>query len=234
MSKPLYTCTGKALKPAIKVKLGDVALQNGKDYTLTYKNNVYPGKASITISGQGALTGGLVVPFKIVARTTKVGDRLAYETKSVQYTLKVTKVNKSGKKVSSVNAELVGVKVKSKKLKTMSIPDQCTIGGVKVNITAVTEKLVGPFRNVTCVAIGANVVRIGVSAFAKAPRVKKLLVKSARLKSVKNCLRSSNVRRVETRVYLTKSRKATYKRWFTQASGKSGVKFVYGFYFVVV
>jgi hypothetical protein len=146
----------------------------------------------------------------------------------------VTKLNKDGKKVSSVNAELVGVKVKDSKLKTMAIPDQCTISGAKVNITAVTSKLVGPVKNVSCVAIGAKVVTIGVSAFAKAPKVKKLLVKFARLKSVKNCLKGSKVRNVETRVHLWKTRKATYKRWFTNMSGKSGVKFTYGFYFVVV
>ena len=77
-------------------------------------------------------------------------------------------------------------------------------------------------------------VTIGVSAFAKAPKVKKLLVKSSRLQRVKNCLKGSNVRRVETRVYLSKTRKSTYKRWFTKLSGKSGVKFVYGLYFVVI
>jgi len=231
MEKPDYTCTGKALKPKVKVMLGDVQLQQGTDYTLKYANNVYPGKASITVTGRGTMSGGLVVPFNVVARVTKVGDRLVYETEKVKYTFKVTKVTNNGKTTRAVNAELVDVRVKNGTLSTMAIPETCTVGGVKVTITAVTAKLTGQFRNVKTVSISARVVKIGARAFAKAKSVRKLLVKSARLKSVKNCLKDSKVSNVETRVMLSSSRKSTYKKWFTKQSGKTGVKFTYGLNF---
>lgn len=231
MEKSTYTCTGKAVKPPMKVMLGDVQLQEGTDYVLVYKNNVFPGTASVTVQGRGMFSGGLIVPFKLKARVTQVGDRLVYETKNVTYTMKVTSVKKKNGKVVSVTASLVDAKVKSKSLKTMSIPDSCTVGNVKVDITEVTAKLTGQFRNVTTVYIGAKVVKIGARAFAKAKKVKKLMVKSARLKSVKNCLKDSKVKHVETRVYLSKTKRATYKTWFTKKAGKKGVKFVYGLYF---
>lgn len=45
------TYTGKALTPAPTVKLGDKTLKKGVDYTVTYKNNVNAGTATLTIAG---------------------------------------------------------------------------------------------------------------------------------------------------------------------------------------
>ena len=61
------TYTGKALTPKPTVKLGDVTLKEGTDYTLSYKNNTNVGAATITITGKGNLTGTKNVSFKIVA-----------------------------------------------------------------------------------------------------------------------------------------------------------------------
>ena len=232
MQSSKYTCTGKAIKPAVRVMLGDVELQEGEDYTLSYKNNVYPGKASVTIKGKGALSGGLVAPFRVVAQTTKAGDRLVYETDEAIFTVELTKVVKKNGVVKSAKASLVGVKVKAPALRSMSIPDSCTVGGVKITITEVNSKLTGQFKNVRNVWIGPKVVKIGARAFAKAPKVRKLYVKSARLTSVRNCLKGSKVKEVETRVHLSKSRQKTYRKWFTQKSGRAGVKFTYGIYAV--
>ena len=63
------TRTGKALKPEVSLKHGNTELVKGKDYTLTYSNNVKvsteskPGK--ITVRGKGNYTGSFKVCFTI-------------------------------------------------------------------------------------------------------------------------------------------------------------------------
>lgn len=51
------TFTGSALTPAPTVTLDGKALTAGKDYTVAYSNNVYPGTAKLTVTGQGQLLG---------------------------------------------------------------------------------------------------------------------------------------------------------------------------------
>ena len=59
------TYTGKALKPAVVVKYCKVKLKQGTDYTVSYKNNVKPGKATVTVKGKGNYTGSAKVSFAI-------------------------------------------------------------------------------------------------------------------------------------------------------------------------
>ncbi|MBQ3304198.1 MAG: fibronectin type III domain-containing protein, partial [Clostridia bacterium] len=58
--------TGKALKPAITVKYGKVALKKGTDYTVTYAQNKAVGTATATLKGKGKYTGTKKVSFKIL------------------------------------------------------------------------------------------------------------------------------------------------------------------------
>ena len=46
------TYNGKSIKPSIKVAYNGVTLKNKKDYTFSYSNNKYPGKATITIKAK--------------------------------------------------------------------------------------------------------------------------------------------------------------------------------------
>ena len=61
--------TGKALKPAVTVKAKvngkTVTLKAGTDYTVTYKNNVKKGTATVTVKGKGNFTGTLTKTFTI-------------------------------------------------------------------------------------------------------------------------------------------------------------------------
>ena len=59
-----FSYTGKAVKPAVRVKIGDKAVYSG-NYTLTYKNNVNKGTATVTITGKGNLQGSVVKKFTI-------------------------------------------------------------------------------------------------------------------------------------------------------------------------
>lgn len=57
--------TGKEIKPALTVTYEGVALKEGTDYTLSYKNNIKPGTATVVISGTGKYTGTKSVSFVI-------------------------------------------------------------------------------------------------------------------------------------------------------------------------
>ena len=57
--------TGEEIRPAVTVKIGSVTLQRNVDYTLTYRDNIRPGTASILITGAGSYSGSKTVTFKI-------------------------------------------------------------------------------------------------------------------------------------------------------------------------
>ena len=79
--------TGKARCPAVAVKQGNVLLTKNVDYTVTYKNNVNVGTATITITGKGNYTGKVNKTFQITrgkqtiaakSYTKKLGDKAFY------------------------------------------------------------------------------------------------------------------------------------------------------------
>ena len=63
--KKSMTFTGKELKPKYELTLDGKTLREGTDYTVTYKNNVHPGKAAAVIKGIGRYTGQLKKTFTI-------------------------------------------------------------------------------------------------------------------------------------------------------------------------
>ena len=67
--KSSYTCTGKALKPAVKINYGytdrNIKLKAGRDYTVTYTNNKNVGTAKVKITGKGEFAGSVTKTFKI-------------------------------------------------------------------------------------------------------------------------------------------------------------------------
>lgn len=65
------TYTGKALKPAVTVKYGSKALKQDTDYTVSYKNNVKPGTATVTVTGKGDYTGSAEATFRILVPLSK-------------------------------------------------------------------------------------------------------------------------------------------------------------------
>ncbi|MBR5337216.1 MAG: hypothetical protein IK152_04470 [Lachnospiraceae bacterium] len=73
------TYTGEAIRQDVRVKLGKTVLTEGKDYTLTYKNNKKVGKATITVKGKGNYSGNCSAQFKIkkAPNTLKVEGKTA-------------------------------------------------------------------------------------------------------------------------------------------------------------
>ena len=73
---PAQTYTGKAVTPIPVVKAGSSTLTRGTDYTVSYRNNVYAGTATIIITGTGSYSGSTTAYFKINPKqiyTTSIG-----------------------------------------------------------------------------------------------------------------------------------------------------------------
>ncbi|MBR5337219.1 MAG: leucine-rich repeat protein [Lachnospiraceae bacterium] len=73
------TYTGETFRQDVRVKVGKNVLTEGKDYSLSYKNNKKVGKATITVKGKGNYSGTCSVQFKIkkAPNTLKVEGKTA-------------------------------------------------------------------------------------------------------------------------------------------------------------
>lgn len=105
---------GTAKRPGITLKNGGTALRAGWDYDCTYSSNIYPGKATVVITGKGNYTGTKTSTYTIVLPGTKIKKVSA---------LKNGKVQVKCKKVSAVSGYEVQYSLKKKfsgaKTKTM-------------------------------------------------------------------------------------------------------------------
>lgn len=70
--------TGSAVTPAINIVYGGNALIQGKDYDITYFDNVNFGTARMVIVGHGDFTGSKVVNFKISSTYSAIFDAQYY------------------------------------------------------------------------------------------------------------------------------------------------------------
>ena len=82
--------TGEAVQPQVSVSLGDRVLENGRDYTVSYEDNVNPGTGYAIVEGTGNFTGSRRTPFVIASASfaedgkldVSVGDTSAKTTQS--------------------------------------------------------------------------------------------------------------------------------------------------------
>ena len=96
---------GTTLKPSITIKDGNNILKNNLDYTLSYKNNINIGEASITINGKGKYTGSKTISFNIIP--SQVNKLKAKSQKEKEITLKWSKNggNVTGYKIYKYNSK---------------------------------------------------------------------------------------------------------------------------------
>lgn len=127
------TYTGKALKPAVTVKLGSATLKAGTDYTAAYSNNTKAGKGKVTVTGKGKYTGSAsktftiakaAQPLKVTGKTAKIKYKKLKKKKQkldVSKVLavsgaqgKVTYTKVSGKKKITIDKNTGKITVKKK------------------------------------------------------------------------------------------------------------------------
>lgn len=68
------TWSGSALTPSPKVNAGGVTLVEGRDYTVSYRNNINAGIATATITGKGGYEGAKNVMFLIKEESKTFSD----------------------------------------------------------------------------------------------------------------------------------------------------------------
>ena len=94
LSATSYTYNGKAKTPTVTLKDGTKTLKKGTDYTVTYKNNTKPGKATVTIKGKGNYTGTITKTFTIKPKKATLKTVTSPKTKQLKATwAKDTTVN---------------------------------------------------------------------------------------------------------------------------------------------
>ena len=71
LSQYSYTSDGTEKCPDVTVTYGDKTLATGTDFTVSYKDNVKEGTATVTITGAGNYTGIINTTFTITAAPGK-------------------------------------------------------------------------------------------------------------------------------------------------------------------
>ena len=79
-----YTYDGTAKEPEVTVKDGDSVLENGKDYKVTYSDNINAGKATVHITGIGDYEGKVSKTFTIEPKLIDSADA-SLEKESYEY-----------------------------------------------------------------------------------------------------------------------------------------------------
>ena len=68
------TYSGEKVTLSLTLKVGKQELENGKDYVVSYKNNLKPGNAQVVIKGINSYKGSVTKTFKITPKKTKVNS----------------------------------------------------------------------------------------------------------------------------------------------------------------
>lgn len=149
--------TGKKIVMSkLAVQAGGRTLIPGTDYTVSYKNNLNPGTAEITIAGKGNYTGTVVKTFNIL-----ILKGSTYTVGTMKY--KVTNAATNGKGTVAIMGT---VKAKTDSTFTLlSVPGAVKIGVITYNVTMVNVGAFSGYTYLKKVVIGNGVKAIGSNAF---------------------------------------------------------------------
>ena len=127
----VYTGAKRTQAPVVKLAIGSktVKLKKGTDYTLSYRNNIKKGTATVVIKGKGNYKGSVTKTFKITARSLAKATVTGIKTKG--YT---------GKAVTQSPVVKLKIGSTTKTLKkgtdyTLTYKNNKNIGTAKVTIT---------------------------------------------------------------------------------------------------
>ncbi len=117
LNKSTYTYNGKAIEPTVtvedltKVQAGQPdgpvvmasgkVLKKGKDYTVSYSDNVNAGKAKVTVTGKGNYTGKKTMTFTIQkAKNTITASKISKKASTKAQTVSLNAKAKGGAKLT--------------------------------------------------------------------------------------------------------------------------------------
>ena len=171
-----YAYTGKAITPAVTVKLGSQTLKAGEDYSLSYSDNKKVGTAKLTISGNESYYGSIRLTFEIKAAASAGQDQKPSGQKPSEQkpsasnmalkpgTVKTDSKTKNVYKVKT--ASTVELKqLKNKNASTVTIPSTVKFNGKTYRVTSIAA---GAFKNnkkLKKVTISGYITTVGAGAF---------------------------------------------------------------------
>lgn len=192
--------TGKPLTQALTITYGGKKLVNGRDYTLTWKNNKNIGTASVTIKGKGKYNGSVTKKFRIAVQKNAV-----YTVSRLKY--KISNADTSGKGT----VVFTGATDKAAR-KTLTIPTTVKIGGKSFRVTAIGTSAMSGAKKLTTVKIGANIMTVGAKAFCGCSKLSNVTIFSTKLTTAKTGANAFKGIRSNCRFKVPASRVSAYKK----------------------
>ncbi len=169
--------TGKKIAPSLKLSYQGKVLVKGSDYSISYKRNLDPGTAEVTISGKGRFEGSTVRKFKIIVKKNS-----KYTVGAYRY--QVTNGDLMGKGT----VRIVGTEKKS--LKKIHIADTIKLGGKSFKVTEIGGSAFAGNQNLKTVTLGKEITAIGKKALFRCSKLEKITIKGAGLKKIgKNAIK---------------------------------------------
>lgn len=192
--------TGKPLTQALTITYGGKKLVNGRDYTLTWKNNKNIGIASVTIKGKGKYNGSVTKKFRITVQKNAV-----YTVSRLKY--KISNADTSGKGT----VVFTGATDKAAR-KTLTIPTTVKIGGKNFRVTAIGGSAMSGAKKLTTLKLGSNVITIGAKAFCGCSKLSNVTIFSTKLTTAKTGANAFKGIRSNCRFKVPASRVSAYKK----------------------
>lgn len=192
--------TGKPLTQALTITYGGKKLVNGRDYTLTWKNNKNIGTASVTIKGKGKYNGSVTKKFRITVQKNAV-----YTVSRLKY--KISSADTSGKGT----VVFTGATDKAAR-KALTIPTTVKIGGKNFRVTAIGGSAMSGAKKLTTVKIGANIMTVGAKAFCGCSNLSNVTIFSTKLTTAKTGANAFKGIRSNCRFKVPASRVSAYKK----------------------
>lgn len=192
--------TGKPLTQALTITYGGKKLVNGRDYTLTWKNNKNIGTASVTIKGEGKYNGSVTKKFRITVQKNAV-----YTVSRLKY--KISSADTSGKGT----VVFTGATDKAAR-KALTIPTTVKIGGKSFRVTAIGTSAMSGAKKLTTVKIGANIMTVGAKAFYGCSKLSNVTIFGTKLTTAKTGANAFKGIRSNCRFKVPASRVSAYKK----------------------
>lgn len=165
--------------PSSVTKIGDYAF--GYCTSLAYVQSVSDYKTRTMASDKYKVRG-----FTIIGKKNSAAYRYAKKHKFEFYTsLKYMKVHtvKSCRYRIKNNSEVTFLGIANKKIKNVTIPSTIKIDKKTYKVTSISPNVLGN-KGITKITMGKNVVTIGAGAFNNCRKLKKIIIKSSKLKTI--------------------------------------------------
>ena len=131
--------TGKSITPVLTITMGDKKLVKGTDYTLSYKNNVSVGTATIVVTGRGNYIGTTQTTFQITGSNEKSQAIITCNNKAYNGTAQVI-ATCSGGTISGATQKEVGtytITCKGDSNHTDATSEKCSIKKPNINVATI-------------------------------------------------------------------------------------------------